>query len=405
MKKIFILTIIALSLGTSVYAQSTVGGNTGGNPANNPLPTYTLLEPLPCVPSQNPEADDPCTASTAGQPQTQLNFKYYVQYLFNLAIALAAVSAVFMIVWGGFQYMSTDSWQGKGAGLEKVKNAALGLLLVLTSYIILRTIDPRLVAIPTTLVPPLSIRYESVSAGIFSELSKEASAFRTNMAETQKMLTDTEKKNAERTALIVRAATEIEELKKNSSLSDEELAKEIETLEAEIDSLSDEIRRDTANSKLVIGKTALDVTARPYNYKDGFLNVNWTKAVQEVEKVYEVQKSQLENLAPDPDQLQALEKYKERKLVELAIGQEASMVFQIQVEYDNQTGMLKTEAAKKALVADLTQKNAIIEDRIQKIRTDRIINNPNEETRIFLMKKANEAVEATRALVAKAKTL
>ena len=176
MKKILIISFIVLTATLPVYAQTGGGGSNTNNPTSNRLPTYTLLEPLPCIPNATPAADDPCTK--AGEIQTQLNFKYYVQYMFNLLIALAAVASVFMIVYGGFQYMSTDSWQGKSDGLSKVKNALLGLLLVLTSFIILRTIDPRLVAIPTTLVPPLNIQYESVAAGLFEQIEKDASYYR-----------------------------------------------------------------------------------------------------------------------------------------------------------------------------------------------------------------------------------
>jgi len=184
MKKILIISVIVLSSTFPLYAQSTGGSNTN-NPINNALPTYTLLEPIPCIPNTTPAADDPCTK--AGTVQTQLNFKYYVQYMFNLLIALAAVASVFMIVYGGLQYMSTDSWQGKSDGLSKVKNAVLGLVLVLTSFIILRTIDPRLVAIPSTLVPPLNIQYESVSTEIFGQIEQDSTYYRnqTNSIFTQ----------------------------------------------------------------------------------------------------------------------------------------------------------------------------------------------------------------------------
>ncbi len=186
MKKILIISFIVLTATLPVYAQTGGGGSNTNNPTSNRLPTYTLLEPLPCIPNATPAADDPCTK--AGEIQTQLNFKYYVQYMFNLLIALAAVASVFMIVYGGFQYMSTDSWQGKSDGLSKVKNALLGLLLVLTSFIILRTIDPRLVAIPTTLVPPLNIQYESVAAGLFEQIAQEAAHYnrQTNILAAQK---------------------------------------------------------------------------------------------------------------------------------------------------------------------------------------------------------------------------
>src|SRR3989338_8849748 len=117
--------------------------------ANNT--TYTLLEPLPCIPTET----SPCPEGP-GELKTEVNLNEYLIYAINLLIALSAVAAVFMITWGGFQYMTTDSWQNKKEGLTKFKNAIFGLLLVLCSYIILRTVNPRLVEIPATLVPPLT---------------------------------------------------------------------------------------------------------------------------------------------------------------------------------------------------------------------------------------------------------
>lgn len=128
------------------------------SPSISQAQTYTALEPLPCIPGGGIKASD-CPEGVAGNFQKTFDFKTYVQFIFNLIIAIAAAAAVFMIVFGGLQYMTTDSWQNKGEGLNKVRNALYGLLLILASYLILRTIDPRLVAIPTTLVEPLKIDY------------------------------------------------------------------------------------------------------------------------------------------------------------------------------------------------------------------------------------------------------
>jgi hypothetical protein len=92
-----------------------------------------------------------------GSLQTKLDFKTYVQYTINLLIGLSAVVAVVMMVWGGVEYMYNASFQGKKDGLERAKNAITGFVLILTSYIIMRTIDPRLVEIPNSLVPQITI--------------------------------------------------------------------------------------------------------------------------------------------------------------------------------------------------------------------------------------------------------
>ena len=172
--------IIVLGLSMTVQAQTRVYNPT----QNNPQPSYTLLEPLPCIESpevknERGEVVTPAVTCGGNVQMEKINFQEYVQYAFNLLIALAAVAAVFMIVWGGFQYMSSDSYSGKSEGLNKLKNAVYGLLLVLCSYLILQTIDPRLVQIPTTLVKPLDIEYRpSEVASWMQQIASDAAKLR-----------------------------------------------------------------------------------------------------------------------------------------------------------------------------------------------------------------------------------
>jgi len=114
--------------------------------------------------------------------------------MFNLVIALCAVVAVSMIVWGGFQYMTSFSPQVKGDGLEKVKGALLGLILILSSYIILRTIDPRLVEIPSTLVKPLSINYTPEGNNLLNNLAIQAEQYREKFTDYLQEVNSSEQK-------------------------------------------------------------------------------------------------------------------------------------------------------------------------------------------------------------------
>lgn len=127
---------------------------------------YTVLAPLPCIEGGGITCD-----KGNGSLQETVSFKTYVQYTINLLIGLSAVVAVVMIVWGGIEYMFTASFTGKKMGLEKVTHAIYGLVLILTSYIILRTIDPRLVEIPNTIVPKIEVQ---------TWLQEDASALLTN---------------------------------------------------------------------------------------------------------------------------------------------------------------------------------------------------------------------------------
>jgi hypothetical protein len=58
--------------------------------------TYTLLAPLPCIEGNG------VTCGGSGTLLKEATFQGYVQYAFNLFIAIAAVAAVFMTVYGGF---------------------------------------------------------------------------------------------------------------------------------------------------------------------------------------------------------------------------------------------------------------------------------------------------------------
>jgi hypothetical protein len=91
--------------------------------------------------------------------------------VFNLLISLAAVFAVLMIVIGGFQYMSTDAIQGKSAGRERIKNAIFGLILVLGAYLILYTINPKLLELNLS-VDSVTVAQEGTEGGGVVDQSK-----------------------------------------------------------------------------------------------------------------------------------------------------------------------------------------------------------------------------------------
>lgn len=63
---------------------------------------------------------------------------------FRIGIAIAGMLAVVMIVLGGFQYATTDSLFDKSDGKGKIQNALWGLLLALTTWLVLNTINPAL---------------------------------------------------------------------------------------------------------------------------------------------------------------------------------------------------------------------------------------------------------------------
>lgn len=114
MKKIFYSTFSFLVLATVAFAQQEFV----------PLATNTPVSAL--------------NAST-----TPLFLESWIEAL----IGIAGVLAVIWIAIGGIQYMTTDSFENKLDGKKKIQDALLGLLLVITSWLILYTIDRRILDI------------------------------------------------------------------------------------------------------------------------------------------------------------------------------------------------------------------------------------------------------------------
>ena len=93
-----------------------------------PATNYNLLAPLP-------------VESLDGTPSTQATAKTYIEGMFRLLIAVAGALAVIMIVVGGIQYMSTDSFGGKNQGKDTIQNALWGFILAIAAWLILNTVS------------------------------------------------------------------------------------------------------------------------------------------------------------------------------------------------------------------------------------------------------------------------
>ncbi len=123
MKKLFITTIICLII-LPVVASA-----------------YQLLQPLPGI-----EGGDNPTLSN------------YLTWLFRFALAAAAFLAVLKIVIGGLHIIiggASETAQTKGR--EMIYMALWGLLLAISSVLILTTINPNLVSTGFT-IPPIEIK-------------------------------------------------------------------------------------------------------------------------------------------------------------------------------------------------------------------------------------------------------
>lgn len=98
--------------------------------------SYTLLEELPVV------------------GKTVSNFGAYLSNMFKLAIGVATILAISQLSFGGFKYLTTEAFTGVSDAKKKITNALLGLILILSSYLLLRTINPDLVEM-NLIIPPV----------------------------------------------------------------------------------------------------------------------------------------------------------------------------------------------------------------------------------------------------------
>lgn len=120
------------------------------------IPDYTVLAPLP--------GTTECANDKLGA-DCKTTLERYLPGLFNLLIGIAAVFAVLMIVLGGIQYMSSDALQGKEDGKARIWNAVKGLVLVIGAWLILTTINPKLLEINLNIDP---VTVSSIPAGTLS---------------------------------------------------------------------------------------------------------------------------------------------------------------------------------------------------------------------------------------------
>jgi hypothetical protein len=228
MKRIIFYILIAITLVPSFsYAQ------------------YKLLEPLPCV-------DGTGNDCSGNKPITEINLETYIQYVFKFSIALAAFLAVVMIIVGGFEWMLSETPFKIGEGKKRIQNAIIGLVMVLASYLILETIDPRLVQVGVT-VP--QIRVDTSSLESFARLYVE---------------------NLEKLAVETRLEV-IEMENQKNSIAEELKALEVKKANNQISASEYELQKNKLNQKL----NELNVKQQT-NISSGLGLIEYKKAVSNI---------------------------------------------------------------------------------------------------------------------------
>jgi hypothetical protein len=75
----------------------------------------------------------------------KVNINTFIPGVVKLAIGIAGALAVLRIIMGGITYMTSDAFDKKSDAKDTIRNALIGLLLAMSAYIILYTINPKLV--------------------------------------------------------------------------------------------------------------------------------------------------------------------------------------------------------------------------------------------------------------------
>jgi hypothetical protein len=147
-------TYLAANAAQPSYPVSTTTVTTGVAVATTSTSTnlantdYTLLAPFPGltdIPSANTCAQKEAAATAAGTAQPVCDVNGLLNYAMKLLIGLSGVVLVLRLMYEGYSYMVTDVPFLKASSKAGFFSALLGLLLALTSFIILNTINPKLV--------------------------------------------------------------------------------------------------------------------------------------------------------------------------------------------------------------------------------------------------------------------
>lgn len=118
---------------------------------------YVLLAPLPI--GEN------------GSSPTTTTLPAYLAGMLKLLIATAGALAVLMMIIGGTQYVAAGvTPDAKSTAKDRITNAAIGLALTLASYLILVSINPKLVEFDLAL-PPIQPRVLPTEVSTSEDLS------------------------------------------------------------------------------------------------------------------------------------------------------------------------------------------------------------------------------------------
>src|ERR1035437_4749637 len=224
MKKIHAyILILAIIIPNISFAASAVISGQNEFSDQTVSPSYTLLEPLPCVAGTG--------HNCKGGVMTEVNIQTYILYVFKLMVAVAIFLAIVMVTWGGFKYMTSEAIPVKMDAKGTITNALLGLLGALGSYLLVVTIDPHLVDVSRVLIPRLNLGVNNsvINTGaITAALGAQAQEAMTQSAAAQTMAN----------SLQAQASSTLQQIYSGDVTDPDQIA----ALEAQAQSLQDQAR-------------------------------------------------------------------------------------------------------------------------------------------------------------------
>ncbi len=100
------------------------------------------------------EVDWPTSPLTGESLGKDSEFHNFIRYLYGWAIGIGGLLTFVMIVWGGLEWMLSAGNPGKVVDARnRIQSAVLGLALLLSTFLILNTINPQLTRLAP--LPPL----------------------------------------------------------------------------------------------------------------------------------------------------------------------------------------------------------------------------------------------------------
>ncbi len=111
-----------------------------------PLVITSIFLALPTVIFAQDKVYSPLVdLSNAGQGNDVQSFEQYINFLYGMSIAVAALLAVIKIIIAGAKYMMSDVIGNKEGAKNDIQGAVLGLLLIISAVVILELINPTLI--------------------------------------------------------------------------------------------------------------------------------------------------------------------------------------------------------------------------------------------------------------------